>query len=92
MGAHMHTLAVFAGKIGSSFPQTADVNVTRAALTWVWNSKQLVTKRPAPRQRHKAGQLQRGAHLCLVNMCSRRSRSLDSTPRLAVPRSLVNSA
>lgn len=66
------------------FPQTADVNVTLAMLTWVWNSKQLVTEHPVSCQRGKAG------HASAALTCALSTRivdiaSLNSIPCLTIP-------
>lgn len=83
--AHAHNVC---WKDRLKFPQTADVNVTLAMLTWVWNSKQLVTKHPVSCQQHKAGQastaLTPALSTCIVNIAS-----LNSIPCLTIPWSTV---
>lgn len=84
---HAHPCSV-CWKDRLKFPQTADVNMTPAMLTWVWNCKQLVTKHPASCQQHKAGQAgamcSRALSTCVVDIasCSLSSQSLQ--PRYTV--------
>ena len=80
---HVHTHNV-CWKDRLEFPQTADVNVTLAVLTWARNSKQLVTEHPVSCRQHKAGQGWCRAHLGLVNMHRRYSCSFNSAPRLTI--------